>query len=139
MTIAAPTSTTTDEEEQPQGELALRTLAMPADTNVNGDIFGGWLVSQMDLAGEITAHRLAKKRAVTVAIDGFVFKHSVRVGDIVCVYVNVIKIGRTSITMNIQAWISRIDMDKRVKVTEAQFTFVAIDAEGKPSPVQPVK
>ena len=121
--------------KQPRGELALRTLAMPADTNANGDIFGGWLVSRMDLAGEITAQQLAKTRAVTVSIDALQFKRPVEVGDILCVHVDVLKVGRTSVTMHIQVWVSRIALDDRFLATEAQFVFVAIDKDGKPTAI----
>jgi acyl-CoA thioesterase YciA len=124
------------ETEQPRGSLSLRTLAMPADTNPNGDIFGGWLLSQMDMAGGLAAKQRSKGRIVTIAIDGMTFYQPVRVGDVVCCYADVEKVGRTSMKIRIQAWCLRQAVDaERVKVTEGVFTFVAIDENGKPRAV----
>jgi len=126
----------TDQNQQtpqptPSGTLAIRQLAMPRDTNPDGDIFGGWLMSQMDIAGGITARAEIGGRAATVAVDGFTFHKPVRVGDVVCCYGDVIRIGRTSITIKVEAWtIRRDNMDERVKVTEGVFTFVALDDGG---------
>ncbi|MBL4647609.1 MAG: acyl-CoA thioesterase [Gammaproteobacteria bacterium] len=120
--------------EQPRGELALRTLAMPRDTNANGDIFGGWIVSQMDLGASITAKNRAKCRTVTVAIDKMVFRQPVYVGDTLCCYTDLEKVGRTSMTINVQVWATGIDEDRRL-VTEGVFTFVAISSRGKAQPV----
>ena len=92
---------------KPNGELSIRTLAMPSDTNQNGDIFGGWLLGQMDIAGNIFAYKVAKGRAVTVAVDGMVFHKPVYVGDVVSVYSNLIKIGHTSISVHVEAWVMR--------------------------------
>jgi acyl-CoA thioesterase YciA len=122
----------------PQGELAIRTLAMPADANPHGDIFGGWLISQMDIAGGVTANARARGRVVTVAVTGFTFHKPVLVGDVVCCYADIRKIGRTSITIGIEAWVLRRgESSDRIKVTEGVFTFVAIDDGGNPRPVPP--
>ena len=123
------------EPEQPQGELALRTLAMPADANPNGDIFGGWVLSQMDIAAGMTAGLRAKGRVATIAIDGMTFKLPVFVGDILCVYTEIVKIGTSSITLHVEAWALRGRQGHRVRVTEAKFVFVAIDDDRRPRPV----
>ena len=124
-----------NDSNKPLGELAIQTLAMPANTNANGDIFGGWLVSQMDLAGGIVAKRHAKGRVATVAIHSMTFHRPVQVGDVVACYAEVTKIGNTSMTIQIQAWVqSHID-GSECKVTEGTFIFVAIDDQGKPRPV----
>jgi len=122
---------------EPRGELAIRTLAMPADTNANGDIFGGWLLSQMDIAGGITAFQRAKGRVVTVAIEAMTFHTPVFVGDVVCCYAEVTRIGRTSLTIRIEAWAITGAEGNRRLVTEGTFTYVAIDAEKRPRPVPP--
>ncbi|HAP0140074.1 TPA: acyl-CoA thioester hydrolase YciA [Escherichia coli] len=124
----------------PQGELVLRTLAMPVDTNANGDIFGGWLMSQMDLGGAILAQEIAGGRVVTVHVNSINFLQPVSVGDVVCCYARCVKQGRTSISINIEVWIKKVDsasVSQRYKVTEALFVYVAIDANGKPRPVKP--
>lgn len=122
---------------QPKGELMLRTLAMPADTNANGDIFGGWIVSQMDLASNMLVRQIARCRSVTVAIDKMVFKEPVHVGDTICVYCDVAKTGRTSIAINVHVWAVDYERhDERRHVTEGVFTFVAIDEQGKPRPIK---
>jgi len=118
--------------ESEQGELALRTWCMPADTNPSGDIFGGWLMAQMDIAGATTARKIAKGRTATVAVDGMEFLKPVFVGDILCCYAKVVKTGNTSITLKIEAWATRKNSDIHEKVTEATFTFVAIDENRKP-------
>jgi acyl-CoA thioesterase YciA len=120
--------------KNPNGALILRTLAMPADTNANGDIFGGWILSQMDLAAGILARDATASRAVTVAMDGVKFIKPVKVGDVVCCYGDVIKIGRTSVTLKIETWVNPklrniIKPEPRFKVTEASFIFVAIDED----------
>ena len=123
---------------EPKGELAIRTWAMPADTNPAGDIFGGWLISQMDIAGGITAGVRARGRVVTVAVTGFTFHKPVKVGDVVCCYADIQKVGKTSITIGIEAWVLRRDEpEDRFKATEGVFTFVALDGDGKPLPVSP--
>lgn len=124
-----------NETLSPRGELALRTLAMPADANPNGDIFGGWVLSQMDIAAGMTAGQRAKGRVATVAIDGMTFKLPVFVGDILCVYTEIERVGTTSITLHVEAWALRSRQEHRVRVTEAQFIFVAIDDDRNPIPV----
>ena len=122
--------------EQPKGELTLRTLAMPADTNPSGDIFGGWVLSQMDIAAGISAGASAQGRVTTVAVDAMRFHRPVKVGDVLCVYALVSKTGRTSITILVEAWVLRNRIGDREKVTEGIFTFVAIDEMGRPRPVR---
>lgn len=122
--------------EQPEGELTLRTLAMPADVNVNGDIFGGWVLSQMDIAGGIVAGERARGRVATVAVDAMKFIRPVKVGDVLCIYAQVERVGRTSLGIGIEAWVLRDRIGEREKVTEAVFTFVAIDEQGRPRVVQ---
>jgi acyl-CoA thioesterase YciA len=116
---------------------ALRTIAMPADTNANGDIFGGWVLSQMDLAGGSIAVQRARGRVATVAITGMTFHLPVFVGDEVSCYGRVAKVGRTSITVHIESWARRHRTGERVKVTEGTFTYVAIGEDRKPRPVPP--
>jgi acyl-CoA thioesterase YciA len=122
-------------EEQKRTEPALRTIAMPADTNPNGDIFGGWLLSQMDLAGGSVASQRARGRVVTVALTSMTFHLPVHVGDEVSCYGAIEKIGRSSITIRVETWVRRRDGGETVKVTEGTFTYVAIDAAGRPRPV----
>ncbi|MCB1493277.1 MAG: acyl-CoA thioesterase [Rhodobiaceae bacterium] len=118
-----------------RGELTVRTIAMPADTNANGDIFGGWVMSRMDQAGGIKGVERAKGRVVTVAVDAMTFHQPVRVGDVLCVYTEVESVGRTSMKIHVEAWARRFLTGERDKVTDATFTFVAIDDDGKPRPV----
>jgi acyl-CoA thioesterase YciA len=113
----------------------IRTVAMPADTNPNGDIFGGWLMAQMDLAGGIAAGRHARGRVATVAADGMAFLLPVKVGDEVTVGAELLGVGRTSMKFRISAWRRPRDSDRHTRVTEAVFTFVALDSDGKPRPV----
>lgn len=120
----------------PQGELVIRTIAMPADTNANGDMFGGWVVSQMDLGGAILGRNLAKSRITTVAIDAMEFHHPVYVGDIVSCHATLLKVGRTSMRIVIEAWAQRHKGGEHVRVTHGTFTYVAIDDYGRPQPVQ---
>lgn len=115
-----------------RGRLAIRTIAMPSDTNPAGDIFGGWVLSQMDLAAGICAGQRAQCRVVTVALDGMSFIRPVKVGDILGVYTDVSRIGRSSIDIHVEAWVRRGRIGKREKVTEATFKFVALNDEGKP-------
>lgn len=120
----------------PEGmELTLRTLAMPADTNAAGDIFGGWVMSQMDLAAAIRANERCNGRTVTIAANEIVFKKPVKVGDTLCVYTAVDHVGRTSMVIRIEVWARRAYTAQREHVTEARFTMVAVDAEGKPREV----
>ncbi|MDF0597818.1 acyl-CoA thioester hydrolase YciA [Psychromarinibacter halotolerans] len=125
------TDKTPEPEAEPEGELTLRTLAMPADTNTAGDIFGGWVLSQMDIAGGMVAGERAQGRVATVAVDAMKFIRPVKVGDVLCVYCDVVRVGRTSIAVEIEAWVKRDRIGSREKVTEALFTFVALDADGK--------
>jgi len=123
-------------DEEPRGDLTVRLIAMPSDTNANGDIFGGWVLSQMDQAGGIAAVEAAKGRVVTIAIDAMTFIRPVKVGDVLCVYTTIDKIGRTSMKIHIEAWARRFRSHLREKVTDATFTFVAIDEAGRPRPVK---
>ncbi|MGB0660067.1 MAG: acyl-CoA thioesterase [Mangrovicoccus sp.] len=123
------------EQQDPRGELTLRTLAMPADVNVNGDIFGGWVLSQMDIAAGIIAGTRAQGRVATVAIDAMKFIRPVHVGDVLCIYARVERVGRSSMAIALEAWVLRGRHGVREQVTEAVFTFVAIDEEGRPRPV----
>jgi acyl-CoA thioesterase YciA len=125
-----------DDVPSPRGELMLQTVAMPKDTNSNGDIFGGWLVSQMDMAAMITATRIAKGRAVTVAINGMAFYTPVQVGSVVSCYTEVLEIGRSSVRVNVEVWIARASSFEQTKVTEGEFVFVAIDETGRTRPVR---
>jgi acyl-CoA thioesterase YciA len=124
-----------DTPTEPRGELQIRTLAMPADTNPSGDIFGGWVLSQMDVAGGIAASTLAKGRVATVAVDGMTFHLPVFVGDIVCCYADIVRVGTTSVAVNVQTWALRSNSSERVLVTEGKFTYVAIGADRKPRPI----
>jgi acyl-CoA thioesterase YciA len=119
------------------GEPALRAIAMPADTNSSGDIFGGWLLSQMDLAGGTTAHHRGRGRVVTVSIDAMVFHKPVHVGDEVSCYTEIKRVGRTSITICVETWRRPSEGGPQTKVTEGVFTYVAIGADGRPRSVGP--
>mgnify|MGYP000707238809 FL=1 len=121
--------------EETRGRLTLRTLAMPADTNPSGDIFGGWVMSQMDIAAGICAGQRADARVVTAAVDSISFLRPVRVGDVVGVYAEVTRIGTTSLDIHIEAWVRRNRIGVREKVTEATFKFVALDEQGKPKAI----
>ena len=114
----------------------IRTIAMPADTNPAGDIFGGWLMAQMDLAGAVAAKRRAHGRIATVAVDAMTFHKPVFVGDLVSCYADLIKVGRTSMTVKIETWVERRASGMIEKVTQATFTYVAIDRNGRPRPVE---
>jgi acyl-CoA thioesterase YciA len=124
--------------EEPQGTLTLRISAMPADTNANGDIFGGWVLARMDQAGGIAGVERAQGRVATVAVDAMKFIRPVQVGDVLCVYTAITKVGRSSMRIHIEAWARRFMTNLREKVTEADFTMVAIDDEGRPRPVPPL-
>lgn len=117
---------------RPRGEITIQTLAMPADTNANGDIFGGWIVSQMDLAAGVLAKKIAKGRVATVAIHSMSFLKPVHVGDVVSCHVELAKRGRTSMTINVQVWAEAATCAGQYQVTEGTFIFVAIDQDGKP-------
>lgn len=120
------------DQQKPQGQLAIQIVAMPADTNANADIFGGWLVSHMDLAGSCESIRRAKCRTVTVAIDSLSFIKPVYVGDVVSCYAELIKVGNTSMQFKIESWTLSLQHEQQIKVAEGVFTYVAIDEHGKP-------
>jgi len=130
--VHAPSNT----ETEPCGDLSIRTLAMPADTNQNGDIFGGWLLSQMDVGGGVFASKVAKSRTVTVAIEAMNFRKAVYVGDLVSVYANIVRIGRTSLTVHLEAWALRRRELQPILVTDGNFTYVSIDDTGHPQVIQ---
>ncbi|MDP9196011.1 MAG: acyl-CoA thioesterase [Pseudomonadota bacterium] len=115
----------------------LRAVAMPADTNPSGDIFGGWVLSQMDLAGGVLATRVARGRVVTVAVEAMKFHKPIKVGDEVSCYAKVVRIGRTSIAIRIETWARRTWTSGHLKVTDGLFTYVAVDSTGRPRPVLP--
>jgi len=120
----------------PTGEIVIRTIAMPADTNANGDIFGGWLLSQMDLGGAVLARSTARSRVVTVAIDSMAFIRAVNVGDLVTCYAQLLSVGRTSMKIHVEAWTQHFAEGSLLRVTEGTLTYVAIDDAGKPHPVK---
>jgi acyl-CoA thioesterase YciA len=122
-------------EEKPRGDLTVRTIAMPADTNANGDIFGGWVMSRMDSAGGIAGVDRAQGRVVTIAVEAMTFFRPVKVGDVLSVYTEIESVGRTSMKIHVEAWARRFRTTLHEKVTDATFTFVAIDEEGRPRPV----
>lgn len=122
----------TNEALLPMGELALRTVAMPADTNPAGDIFGGWIMSLMDLAAGVSAGTRAKGRVATAAVSNLSFLQPVKVGDVVCVYTHIVRTGRSSITLGVEAWVLRRGQGERVRVTAAEFVLVAVDDNGRP-------
>jgi acyl-CoA thioesterase YciA len=121
---------------EPHGEVVIRTIAMPADANANGDIFGGWLISQMDLGGAVLARATAHCRVTTVAVDGMSFLRPVNVGDVVTCYGQLLGIGRTSMKVRVEAWVQRYADATLLHVTEGTFTYVAIDERGQPQPVK---
>jgi acyl-CoA thioesterase YciA len=124
-------------EKLPEGKQpALRVVPMPADANQNGDIFGGWIMAQVDIAGGTLAGRVARGRVATVAVKEFVFKQPVQIGDVLSFYADVLRIGNTSVTVDVQVFAERRPSDPTVvKVTEATLTYVAIDRDGRPRPV----
>src|SRR6188768_4484955 len=122
---------------EPTGSLTIRTLAMPADTNPAGDIFGGWVMSQMDIAGAIAAVERAKGRVVTVAVEAMTFIAPVKVGDILCVYCTVERVGTTSVTISMEAWARRNRIADRVKVTDGRFVYVALGEDGSKRRIAP--
>ena len=126
----------TEGETLPDSEPALRAIAMPADANPRGDIFGGWLLSQMDLAGSTVAIRRAKSRVATVAVTSMTFRKPVFVGDEVSCYAEIVKVGTTSITVKIESWVRRGVSGEALKVTEGLFTYVAIDSDRRPSAIR---
>lgn len=124
-----------ENDDKSTGELTLRTVAMPGDTNAAGDIFGGWVLSQMDLAGGIAATQRSAGRVVTIAVDKMKFIRPVRVGDVLCVYSSIGRVGTSSMEVKLEAWALRHLTNQREKVTQATFTMVAVDDDGKPRPV----
>jgi acyl-CoA thioesterase YciA len=117
-------------------QLVLRVMPMPADANGNGDIFGGWIMAQVDLAGAVLPARIAKGRIATVAVNEFVFKQPVSISDLLSFYARVERVGRTSVTVNVEVYAERNPANLHVvKVTEANLTYVAIDREGQPRPI----
>jgi acyl-CoA thioesterase YciA len=125
-----------DDIPTPRGELALQTIAMPADTNANGDIFGGWLVSQMDLAAAIACRTITDSRVATVAINSMAFLTPVHVGAVVSCYTDIVETGRSSIRINVEVWIKHKSSFAPAKVTEGEFVFVAIDNNGRTLPIK---
>jgi acyl-CoA thioesterase YciA len=122
----------------PPGEPVLRVVPMPADVNWHGDIFGGWIMSQVDLAGGVVAARRARGRVATVAVNAFTFKQPVLVGDVVTFFAKIVRVGRTSITVDVEVWAQRRpDRELTVKVTEATLTYVAVGPDGRPREVPP--
>jgi acyl-CoA thioesterase YciA len=130
---------TADHQKPIEGEPALRSIAMPADANPAGDIFGGWVLSQMDLAGGVIAHRRAQGRCATVAVAGMTFHLPVFIGDEVSCYAEIVKVGRTSITVKIETWVRRNVEGERIKVTEGTFTYVAIGPDRRPRALPPAR
>ncbi|MEM9764432.1 MAG: hotdog domain-containing protein [Pseudomonadota bacterium] len=120
---------------KPESEVTLQTIAMPADTNANGDIFGGWLMAQMDLGASVLARRRARGRVATVAAERMTFLKAVRVGDVVSIHAVMEREGRSSMRIAIEVWITRQPSGEHLQVTEATFTFVAIDENGKSRPL----
>ncbi|MCA1440730.1 acyl-CoA thioesterase [Ensifer sp. IC4062] len=123
------------EATRPNGELTLRTLAMPGDANAAGDIFGGWVMAQMDLSCGIRAAERARGRVVTAAVKEMAFALPVKIGDTLCIYTDIVKVGRTSMTLKVEAWAQRYLSHVMEKVTDAIFVMVALDSTGKPTPV----
>lgn len=121
--------------DQPRGELASRSLAMPANTDPMGNVFGGWIMALMDASGAMTATRHAKGRVVTVSVSNVTFLQPVQVGDTVCCYTDVLRQGQSSITLGIEVWVLREGLGIRTKVTDAEFTFVAVNDNGRPRPL----
>ncbi|CCE96126.1 unnamed protein product [Sinorhizobium fredii HH103] len=120
---------------RPNGELTLRTLAMPGDANAAGDIFGGWVMAQMDLSCGIRAAERARGRVVTAAVKEMAFALPVKIGDTLCIYTDIVTVGRTSMTLKVEAWAQRYLSHVMEKVTDAIFVMVALDSSGKPTPV----
>jgi acyl-CoA thioesterase YciA len=117
-------------DDTPRGKLALQTIAMPADTNASGDIFGGWLMAQMDLAASVPARVRARGRVATVAVEGMSFHRPVHVGDLVTIYTEIVREGASSMGIDVETWVTPGPEAERIKVTHAHFVFVAVDASG---------
>lgn len=125
----------THPETPERGQIVIRTIAQPADTNANGDVFGGWLLAQMDLGGAVLARGVARSRVVTVAVEAMSFVAPVNVGDTVTCYARLVETGRTSMKIDLEAWVDHFTDGREVRVTHGRFTYVAIDDAGKPHPV----
>jgi acyl-CoA thioesterase YciA len=123
-------------EAGPRGELCTRTLAMPTDTNQNGDVFGGWLMSQMDIGAGIFAANFTKSRAVTVAIEAMNFRKPVFVGDLVSVHASLVRVGRSSLTVHVEAWVMRSYQVQSILVADGNFAYVSIDGQGHPQQIK---
>lgn len=123
---------------KPSGDLSIQVLAMPADTNPSGDIFGGWILSQMDIAGGLFCRKIVKGRVVTIVVNAINFKLPVFIGDTLCCYVELIRIGNTSITVHVEAWANR-EFEESIleKVTEGDYTYVKVDKDRKPEKILP--
>lgn len=132
----AHTDQTKNNAAEPKGALMMRIVAMPADANPDGDIFGGWLLGLMDMSGSLAARGLAGRRVVTIAVDSMAFLKPVFVGDVVCCYADPIRVGSSSATFAIQAWVLRSEGGERELVTEGRFTFVSIGADRRPRPLK---
>jgi len=127
-----------DEAPSPNGELVLQTVAMPSDTNPRGDIFAGWVMSQMDMAASIVVTKITRSRVATVAVNGMDFMSPVHVGAVVSCYVQVSNMGRSSMTVNVEVWVDHKVTFEPVKVTESEFVFVALDDQGRSQPIDKV-
>lgn len=127
----------TEPPATPTGELVIRTLAMPADANGNGDIFGGWVMAQMDMGGAVIARRVARRRITTVAVEAMSFLYPIYIGDLVSCYAHLEKIGRSSMQVNVEVWVERAMTDQPLRTTKALFTYVALDENGRPVAVNP--
>ncbi|KXU90672.1 acyl-CoA thioesterase [Caballeronia megalochromosomata] len=122
-----------DHPKLPEKHVALRVVPQPADANVHGDVFGGWIMAQVDIAGSIPASRRANGRVATVAVNSFLFKHPVFVGDLLSFYADIVKTGNTSVTVSVEVWAQRMNLaEDAVKVTEATLTYVATDRDRRP-------
>ena len=124
------------DHREPRGSLSIRTVCMPADTNPSGDIFGGWLLGQMDVAGAVFAATIANGRTATVAVDAMSFRKPVHVGDVMCLHTDLIRIGTTSIAVRVEAWVIRQRQSERMLVTEGTFTYVALDENRLPRKIE---
>ncbi|GMG84243.1 acyl-CoA thioester hydrolase YciA [Paralimibaculum aggregatum] len=129
--------TTSETRTDAPREITLQTIAMPCDTNANGDIFGGWLMAQMDLGASVLARRRAEGRVATVAVEAMTFLQPVRVGDVVSIEAEMLREGRSSMRIGLEVWVMRQPGNRRIQVTEAVFTFVAIDEQGRARPLAP--
>jgi acyl-CoA thioesterase YciA len=134
--VPMSSSTSTHASLPTDKELVLKVIPMPGDSNANGDIFGGWVMAQVDLAGSVIPARLAKGRIATVAVNEFLFKQPVKIGDLLSFFAEVVRVGNTSVTVHVEVYAQRLrQADQIVKVTDANLTYVAIDMEGKPRPL----